>query len=212
MSDRILIAAFVTFAVLFAIVLLLKRGRRESFSFKSILNFPKKILGIGGGGGYKPTFVGRQKDSETGYWICPPGTIDTGRGDSEACVSSTHMPPVWRWCEDDKVWGHCCPNGTVPAPETDWNKKCLVGYQKRVLMDGSYKCPPGTEDTGNDWNKSPDWHSAQQQCKRTGPYTLRMFDQNKWVCPPGTKDTGKTWGKLPGEAKQCLFCEGDACK
>lgn len=200
--------------------------RREKFSFSDIIkgtvNVSKavakvtvdagkavgKVVGIGGGsgGGYKPTYRGRQWD---GYdWSCPAGTFETGNvDDSKACITSQFHPPVWRW--DGKEWNHSCPNLTVPTDESVWEKKCEAGWVPRQQIEGVWQCPPDTDDSGKTWENSP-WRDAQKQCKVRGPYTRRVpgNDKTTWVCPAGTKDTGLTWTSPQNGGNQCKWIGG----
>lgn len=150
---------------------------------------------------YEPTYRGRVQD---GYdWSCPDGSIETGNtDDSKACITSEFHPPVWKPNEKG-VWGHNCPNGTTPTPESEWEKKCVVGYMGKVQTDNGWECPFGTTTTGATWNNS-NWHDGHKQCKRGGAYTRRVLLKKAWVCPPGTKDTGNSWGK-PHAEKMCKF-------
>lgn len=144
----------------------------------------------------EPTYVGRRWDGAD--WSCPDGTVDTGKDDAHACLTSQFTHPVWRW--DGKQWAWSCSNGTVPTGQSDWNKQCEVGYQGRVLMNGKWQCPPGSTDTGATWENS-DWASAHKTCRRTTAYTQRLWDGVRWSCPPGTKDTGKQWSTSPNHCK-----------
>ncbi len=164
-------------------------------------------LGSGGGGGgsqtFVPTYSGRRWD---GYdWSCPDGAVETGATeDAKACITSQWHNPVWKAGPGGK-WDWHCPNGTVPTDESQWEKKCVVGWTMRQQDNGAWKCPSGTTDSGNDWNNSS-WTEAQKQCRRWGPYTVRILKNRKWVCPDGTKDTGKSWGAGKGlEWKQCKW-------
>ena len=152
----------------------------------------------------EPAYRGRYNDGIE--WVCPDDTVETGGEDAKGCISSPYPPPVWK-AGPDGVWAHLCPAGTAPTPETDWNKKCEVGWTSRVYSEDTKKwaCPWGTWDSGKDWNKDT-WHEAQKQCKRSKPYTTRILTNNKWTCPAGSKDTGKGWdlGKDQGW-KQCKW-------
>lgn len=152
----------------------------------------------------EPSYRGRYNDGIE--WVCPDDTVETGGEDAKGCITSPYHPPVWKAGPDGK-WDHLCPNGTVPTPESDWNKKCEVGWTSRVYSEDVKKwaCPWGTWDSGKDWNKDS-WHEAQKQCKRSRPYTTRIMTGGKWTCPAGTKDTGKGWdlGKDNGW-KQCKW-------
>lgn len=155
---------------------------------------------------YVPTFSGRQFDKMD--WSCPWWTVESGStDDSKACYKQPYVGLAWKW--DGTKWGWACPNGTVPNNDSQWEKKCVVGYTGRVYTDNGWVCPGGTTDTGKNWGNS-DWYGAQQQCQRSGPYTTRIPVNKKWVCPPGSKDTGISWGnKDPNdperEWKQCKW-------
>lgn len=147
----------------------------------------------------QPTYRGRQWDGAD--WSCPTGTVETGSvEDAKACITSQFHPPVWKW--DGKTWGHHCTNGTVPTGDATWEKKCETGWTYRVLSEGKWVCPQGTEDSGKNW-ESPG-NEGHKQCKRGRAYTLRINKDNKWVCPDGTKDTGRTWGQQ-NEWDQCKW-------
>lgn len=152
---------------------------------------------------YVPSFVGRVWDGAD--WSCPVGTVETGSADnSKACMSGQFAAPVWKQGGDGK-WGHNCPAGTTPTPETQWEKKCEVGWMGRIMVNGAWKCPDGTADSGADWNKGLSWHDAQKQCKRSSAYTRRVQGTGgAWVCPPGTTDTKRTWGQ-PNGGNQCKW-------
>lgn len=155
---------------------------------------------VKGSGKYQPTYAGRNWDGVD--WSCPENSVETGDKDNnKACITSQFHPPVWRW--NGKEWSHSCPNGTVPTPESQWEKKCEIGYTARVQTDKGWECPPGTTDTGKNWDNST-WHEAQKQCRRTNPYTLRIMKGGKWQCPPFSTDSGRNWGAPHGE-KQCKW-------
>lgn len=151
---------------------------------------------------YKPSYKGREWDGQD--WSCPWWTVDTGMSNDKACISSQYHNPVWKW--NGTKWGWACPNNTVDTGEDDWEKKCEVGWTHRVLMDGRWQCPPGTEDSGRTWDNSS-WRDAQKQCRVNRAFTLRMKNGAKYECPPNTKDTGRDWGQ-PGEYNQCKFIGG----
>lgn len=151
----------------------------------------------------QPSYRGRYNDGIE--WVCPDDTVETGGEDAKGCITSPYHPPVWK-AGPDGTWAHLCPNGTVPTPESDWNKKCEVGWTARVYSEDAKKwaCPWGTWDSGKDWGDG--WYEGQKQCKRSRPYTTRIMTGGKWTCPAGTKDTGKGWdlGKDNGW-KQCKW-------
>lgn len=151
---------------------------------------------------YQPTYVGRTWDGND--WSCPWWTVDTGMEDAKGCISSQYHNPLWRW--NGKEWGWSCPNGTVETDESQWEKKCEVGWMGRQLIDGKWQCPQGTTDSGNTWESSS-WRDAQKQCRRGGPYTTRILKDDKWQCPEGSEDTGRTWGQA-GEWNQCKWKGG----
>ncbi len=217
----------VAFLVVVAIVVLLSAGgyvmwrrqKREDGFFSDVGNFFKGVgqkaadLGKNVAGkvgivqpAYVPTFSGRQWDNYD--WSCPWWTVESGNSDNnKACYKQPFTSQVWKW--DGTKWGWACPNGTTPNNDGQWEKKCVVGYMGRVYTDKGYVCPSGTTDTGKNWDNS-DWHTAQQQCQRGGPYTTRIPVGGKWVCPPGSKDTGLSWGstdpKDPDRGwKQCKW-------
>lgn len=165
-----------------------------------------KLSGGGGGGAaqppaYVPTYVGRRWDGAD--WSCPDGTIETGMDNTKACINGGFHPPVWRW--DGKQWSHSCMNGTVPTAEAQWEKKCEAGWTTRILADGKWQCPEGTQDTGKNFDNTT-WHEAHKQCKRGRPYTTRIKGAgDKWVCPEFSKDTGLSWGAKSNEWDQCKW-------
>ena len=170
---------------------------------------PGLPTGGGGGGGEagggvaaeQPTYVGRQWDGAD--WSCPAGTVETGsKEDATACISSQFHPPVWKTV-DGATWDWHCPNGTVPTGDARWERKCEVGWMSRQLLEGAWKCPSGTEDSGKTWDNSS-WAEAQKQCRRTRPYTLRVNKDGTWVCPEGSTDTKRTWGDA-NEWDQCKW-------
>lgn len=169
----------------------------------------------GGGGGttaatkFMPTYRGRQWDGFD--WVCPTGTVETGaKEDAKACITSEWHNPVWR--KDGKgTWGWNCPNGTVPNDDPQWEKKCVVGWTLRQQDGGVWKCPSGTTDSKKTWSNSS-WLEAHKQCKRAGPYTLRINANPKvkpevWKCPAGSFNYEKnTWGSGKDlEFKQCKW-------
>ena len=154
----------------------------------------------GGAGGGGPTYVGRTYNGVD--WACPDGTIETGQEDARACITSQFHPQLWRW--DGKQWGWSCPNGTTPSTESTWERKCEAGHMTRVATDAGYQCPSGTTDTGKSWENSS-WHEAHKQCKRHGPYTLRVMVGGKWQCPPFSQDTGRGWESKSNQWDQCKW-------
>ena len=163
-------------------------GLAAPFAAKPVANLVDKKIN-------QPRYNGREWNGWD--WSCPYHDLDTGSADnSKACIASDYHP---------EVAGKCLA-GSTPTGESAANMKCRVGFMNRVLAEGKWQCPWGTEDTGNDWSNKP-WAEAQQQCKITRPYTLRMNIDNNWQCPPGTTDTGKTWGQ-PNEWDQCKFKGG----
>lgn len=157
---------------------------------------------IGGKKKYEPTYVGRRWDGAD--WSCPHGTIETGMDNSKACINGGFHPPIWRW--DGKQWSHSCMYGTVPTKESEWEKKCEAGWNPKIMIDGKWKCPEGTEDTGKNFDTTTDWHEAHKQCKRGRPYTLRINAGGKWACPDFSKDTGRSWGNpKANEWDQCKW-------
>lgn len=167
----------------------------------NIGNIFKKVTGTVGGavkGGintgkqmfgkqkYQVTYVGRQWDGVG--WSCPDGTVETGQEDARGCITSQFHPQIWK-PDGNGTWGHHCPTGTTPTTESEWEKKCEIGHVGRVPTDNGWVCPPGTEDTGKNWDNST-WHEAQKQCRRNGAYTARVMVNKKMVCPASTQDTG----------------------
>jgi hypothetical protein len=206
----------VVVAVLVAVVV--RRRGKEAFNIGAIFGKVKDIgmasMGMATGTAskaapglvpaakYVPTFSGREWD---GYdWTCPAGSVDTGRENSVACATGKYMSPLWRW--NGKKWDWSCPSGTVDTAESEWEKKCEVGWGERMNIDGKWQCPAGTWDSGATWENS-DYHGALKQCKRGGPYTTRNWNGKTWACPPGTKDSGRQWGGSNG-ANQCKWIGG----
>lgn len=162
----------------------------------------EKISG-GAGATYVPQFKGRVWDGAD--WSCPGGTVETGTADdAKAYMAGQWAPPVWKAGPGGK-WDWLCPVGTVPTKDSQWEKKCEVGWTNRVLQNGKWSCPEGTQDSGKGWDNA-DWHEAQKQCKMTRAYTVRVLGSDgKWACPAGTKDTGRGWTSPSNGADQCKW-------
>ncbi|AGE51934.1 hypothetical protein PBCVCVM1_705R [Paramecium bursaria Chlorella virus CVM-1] len=84
-------------------------------------------------------------------------------------------------------------------------------YSTRVSVDNTWKCPPGTIDTGRDWGDEygeSQCASSQECVDYLGPkpercmYTTRIPIGDSWGCPDGMTDTGRGWEHVDGE-KQC---------
>ena len=221
----VIVAVIVAVAVV--VMVMKRRTKREGFSFSSIgnafKNFGKGVASssvnlyhdVSGTGPspspppYVPTYSGRQYDGND--WSCPSGTVDTGLEDARGCAPiGQYMPPLWRW--DGTQWGWSCPNWTVPTDSnvvgSQWEKKCLVGFSGRMVIDGTWTCPQGTTDTGHNWNDP--YYVALQQCQRSGgAYTVRVSDgKGGWMCPAGSKDTGLGWSSPSNQWNQCKWIGG----
>ena len=151
---------------------------------------------------YKPGWAFRTWNGRT--WECPQGSVDYMR-DENQCLTSEYGPRLWR-PDDEGTWGWSCPNGTTPNDSNDGNKKCIVGHNKKMLIDGVWRCTDTETDTGHTWENS-DWFTAQKQCKRTNSvFTHRMKIGGEWKCPPATTDTGFTWDNGGDNGgKQCQY-------
>ena len=141
-----------------------------------------------------------------GKWVCPSGTLDTGCSWSDGANGE-------KQCKKPKsVRSKCNPDD--PA---------IFEYVRRVSVNGTWVCPPGTIDTGCSWS---DGANGEKQCKRAkgmstgarGPpaptqctpddaakfeYVRRIDAGGKWVCPVGTIDTGCSWSDGANGEKQC---------
>ncbi|AGE55673.1 hypothetical protein ATCVMN08101_531L [Acanthocystis turfacea Chlorella virus MN0810.1] len=129
--------------------------------------------------------------NKDGKWVCPDGTIDTGRS----------------W-EDENGQNQCavtqqCVDALGPAPA-----KC--SYSTRIASGDKWVCPDGMIDTGRSWEHV----DGEKQCQTTAcppagtpvlkecVYSVRVNKDGKWVCPDGTVDTGRSWEHQDGQ-KQC---------
>lgn len=194
------LAAVAVVALTVAALVWALRGRREGLSLGGVGDFFKGVGQKVGAVGknvvstvknvvkpkYQPTYVGRQWDGVD--WSCPDGTVETGQEDAKGCITSQFHPPIWK-PDGTGTWGHNCPTGTTPSTEAEWEKKCEIGHVGRVPTDAGWVCPPGTTDTGKNWDNST-WHEAQKQCQRSSAYTGRVMVNKKMTCPASTKDTG----------------------
>ena len=135
------------------------------------------------------TYVVReQKDNE---WVCPEGTIDTGR--SWGDENGQNQCAITQQCVDIL--------GPLPA-------KCT--YTTRIPMGDKWVCPEGTIDTGRSWEHvDGDKQCQTSACPPSGKpvfkecsYSVRVQKDNKWACPEGTIDTGRSWEHENGQ-KQC---------
>ena len=218
-----LILASALALVIFLIVLtmLLKKPKKENFSFgevfKKVKDVGKKVGNVAKDGfnaaknvvapnSFQPTYTNRIFYKN--LWACPPGTADMG-DEARQCLTSAYGPMIWR-ATSDGTWGWACPNGTSLVNTGDWNQKCARGFSQRKLIGGTWKCYDTEVDTGRTWENS-DYYAAQQQCA-TGDdasFTTRIYDGKNWVCPSGSTDTGFTWNDGALGSKQCRISPGN---
>jgi len=141
-------------------------------------------------------YTTRVMDPDSKSWKCPSGTIDTQRD----------------WGDDADGEKQCaytqqCIDALGPVP-----KRCI--YSVRIPINGEWKCPAGTTDTGRSWEHI----DGEKQCQTPGcpppgtpvlkpgesacTYTVRVANNGKWSCPDGTFDTKRSWEHVDG-SKQC---------
>lgn len=110
--------------------------------------------------------------AKDGKWVCPEGTVDTGR--------------TWGDADGDKQ----CLMGCAVNPNCQ--------YTTRVFKNGAWRCPAGYVDSGLTWGVAYGDRQCQkcpQQVNITGKkcsFTGRewMAEANEWRCPAGTLETG----------------------
>ena len=83
-------------------------------------------------------------------------------------------------------------------------------YTRRELLNGTWQCPAGWRDTGNQWGMPDGEKQCQKGCNAApNPacrYKTRTPVGTGWGCEAGWRDTGNGWEGGDHGDKQCENC------